>query len=61
MLTFLISLSCTKGYHNLDRSIRVIEYHRKIIIANPRMFVFTVSFTVISFKDICQDFTLPSV
>jgi hypothetical protein len=32
MLTFLINLYCPKTYHRPDHSIRIVEYHRKIII-----------------------------
>jgi hypothetical protein len=41
MLTFLINLYCSKAYHRPDHSIRIVEYHRKIITSKPNIFTRT--------------------
>jgi hypothetical protein len=41
MLTFHINLYCPKAYHRPDHSIRIVEYHRKIIIINHKPKIFT--------------------
>jgi hypothetical protein len=49
MLAFLIDLYCPEICYRPDHSLNITG---KIIILNPRTFVFTVSSTAISFKDI---------
>jgi hypothetical protein len=34
MLIFLIDLNCPKAYHRPDHSIRIVEYHRKLLSVN---------------------------
>jgi hypothetical protein len=58
MFTFIIRLSFPKAYHSPGHTPRIVEYHsKKILYLNPRIFVFTVSFTEMSFKDFRHDFT----
>jgi hypothetical protein len=57
-LHFHVNISCPKSYHDPDHLLRIIEYSRKKLFPlSPRAFFFTVSSSVISFKDIRQDFT----
>jgi hypothetical protein len=50
MLTFVVRFYCLRSCHEVDHSIRIVEYHRKIFSPNPN--IFTENRTQSSFSEL---------